>query len=443
MWENIKNHPGFIKYFKNTLWLFSERILRMVVGFFVGVWVARYLGPEQFGLFSYALSLVGIFTAISTLGLDGILVRELVKNEGQQDKLIGTAFWLKFMGAIATLVILAISVNFTSNDDYTNSLVFIIASATIFQSFNVVDLYFQAKVLSKFSALTNSISLLISSIFKIVLILNEAPLIVFVWVVFFDSIVLAIGFIYFFIKNNLSFGFKNLIFETETAISLLKDSWPLILGSIAASIYMQIDQVMIKEMMGNEAVGYYAVSARLSDLWLFIAIMITKSFLPAIISAKKISEEVYLFRLQYLYDILLKIAFLISLLMVFFAFDIVTVLYGEEFLNSVQILIIYIWSIVFVYLSNVSTSYFLAENMQFHASFRLIIGAIINIVLNVYFIKYYGLIGAAYATLISYAISGYIYNMFFKKTFKNFIMQTTAIVNIFNIKSYKILTKIR
>ena len=136
-----------MKYFRNSSWLFGEKILRMVVGLFVGIWVARYLGPEQFGLFSYAQSFVGLFAAIATLGLDGIVIRELVKDDTRRDEIISTAFWLKLMGAFGVLIVLAIAVNFTSNDSYTNSLVFIIASATIFQSFNVVDMYFQSKVL--------------------------------------------------------------------------------------------------------------------------------------------------------------------------------------------------------------------------------------------------------------------------------------------------------
>ena len=135
--KSLKNHQGFMKYFKNTSWLFAEKVLRMVVGIFVAIWVARYLGPEQFGLFSYAGSFVGLFTAFATLGLDGIVIRELVKDEGRRDKLIGTAFWLKFFGAFLVLIVLAIAIIFTSNDTQTNSLIFIIASATIFQSFKI------------------------------------------------------------------------------------------------------------------------------------------------------------------------------------------------------------------------------------------------------------------------------------------------------------------
>jgi len=160
------------------------------------------LGPEQFGLFSYAQSFVGLFIAIATLGLDGIVIRELVNDERRRDELIGTAFYLKLMGAFLVLLILWITINFTSNEKETNILVFIIASATIFQSFNVVDMYFQSRVMSKYVVYTNLISLFFSSIVKVTLILNEAPLVAFAWVVLFDSVVLAFGFLYFYIQHS-------------------------------------------------------------------------------------------------------------------------------------------------------------------------------------------------------------------------------------------------
>ncbi|WP_432772790.1 hypothetical protein [Francisella salimarina] len=132
-------------------------------------------------------------------------MRELVKDESQRYKIIGTAFYLKLIGAFCILVAIAIAINFTSNDYYTNLLVFIIASANIFQSFNVIDLYFQSKVLSRYVVYANMCSLLVSSIMKIILILNNAPLIAFAWMIFFDSIVLALGYIYVYIRKEHSF----------------------------------------------------------------------------------------------------------------------------------------------------------------------------------------------------------------------------------------------
>ena len=412
--KSLKNHQGFMKYFKNTSWLFGEKILRMIVGLFVGIWVARYLGPEQFGLLSYAQSFVGLFTAFATLGLDGIVVRELVKNDSRRAELIGTAFWLKFFGAFAVLLILAIAINFTSNDTYTNTLVFIIASATIFQSFNVVDMYFQSKVMSKYVVYANIVTLFISSVIKVVLILNEAPLIAFAWVVLFDSFVLACGFIYFLLKNS-AFSIKNLKFKRETAVSLLKDSWPLILSGIVISIYMKIDQIMIKEMLDSEAVGQYAAAVRLSEAWYFIPMVIASSLFPAIVNAKKISEELYYERLQRLYDLMLWMAIFIALPMIFLSDWLVDLLYGSQYNQSGDILMVHIWAGTLVFFGVVRHKWIIVQNLQKYEIYIDIIGAIANIIFNLFLIPIYGAMGAAYATLISYFVGSIGVSLFVKE----------------------------
>jgi len=408
--QNLQQHSGFMKYFKNTSWLFGEKILRMVVGLFVGIWVARYLGPEQFGLFSYAQSFVGLFTAIATLGLDGIVVRELVKDESRRDELIGTAFYLKLIGAIAVLIVLAVAIQFTSNDHYTNVLVFIIASATIFQAFNVVDMYFQAKVLSKYVVYANVISLFVSSIVKIVLILTDAPLLAFAWATLFDSVVLACGFIYFFLKTNNKYTntpitLTNLTFKKETAVSLLKDSWLMAIAGAAILIYMKIDQVMIMEMTDAEAVGQYAVAVRISELWYFIPMVIASSLFPAIISAKKQSEKLYYERLQKLYDLMVWMAIAIALPMTFLSDWVIAVLYGEQYNRAGTVLMIHIWAGVFVFLSVANDKWFYIENKAGLLTIKVIIGAVSNIILNYILIPKYGINGAAVATIISYSIS--------------------------------------
>ena len=420
-----------MKYFKNTSWLFGEKILRMIVGLFVGVWVARYLGPEQFGLFSYAQSFVGLFTAFATLGLDGIVVRELVKDETRCDELIGTAFGLKLMGAFAVLAVLAIAVNFTSNDHFTNILVFIIASATIFQSFNVIDMYFQSQVMGKYIVYANVFSLLLSSLVKIALILYDAPLIAFAWTIVFDSFILACGFLYFYIKNHLNINLLHVRFEKSTAVSLLRDSWPLILSGMVIAIYMKIDQVMIKEMMNSEAVGQYAAAVRISESWYFIPVVIASSLFPAIINAKKQSEELYHARLQKLYDLMVWMAIAIALPMTFLSDWVIHLLYGNQYNQAGSVLMIHIWTGVFVFLGVASGKWFMAENLQMLAFLRTFYGMIINIILNILLIPKYGIQGAATATLVSQIMAAYFSDLFNKKTKEMFFMKTKSLMLLY------------
>jgi len=435
--KSLKNHQNFMKYLKNTSWLLFEKILRMTVGLFVGVWIARYLGPEQFGLFSYAQSFVGLFSIIAALGLDSIIVRELVKNESKKDELINTAFFLKLIGAFIVLILLSIAINFTSNDSYTNSLIFIIASATVFQSFNVVDFYFQSQVLSKYIVYTNIFSLFLSSIVKIYLILNEASLEAFAWVILFDSFILATGFLYFYIQKTSSFTMKYLSFNYNLGISLLKNSLPLIISSIVVSIYMKIDQVMIKEILGNEAVGQYAAATRLSEAWYFIPVIISASLFPAIIHAKTQNKDIYHQKLQKLYDLMVLIAFSIAIPMTFIATWVIDILYGSDFKASGNVLIIHIWSGAFVFLTVASGKFLIAENMVMKTFYRNALAMIINIILNMYLIESYGIEGAAIATLISWIISGYLYDLFDKEIRFMFFQKTKSLVG------YSIFMKIR
>jgi len=412
--KQLKQRQGFMRYFTNTSWLLGERILRMGVGLFVGIWIARYLGPEQFGLFSYAQSFVFLFTAIATLGLDGIVVRELVKDESKRDILLGTAFGLKLIGAIIILPVLFLAVQFTNNDDYTNLLVFIIASATIFQSFNVIDFYYQSKVLSKYVAFANTVVLALSSVIKIVLLLNEAPLLAFAAMTVFDGLVLALGLVYFYIKTS-GFKLSGWVFSGAMAKRLLNDSWPLILSGLVISVYMKIDQIMIKEMLNTEAVGQYAAAVRLSEAWYFIPMVVASSLFPAIINAKKQSEELYYARLQKLYDLMVWMAIAIALPMTFLSDWLVGLLYGGQYDQAGSVLTIHIWAGVFLGLAVVKGKWQVSENLTKLHFYGALVSSIFNVILNFVLIPEYGINGAAFATLFSQLSSAYLINYFFKE----------------------------
>src|SRR4030067_2278792 len=160
-------HQGFRRYLFTTSWMFGEQVLRIIAGLFVGIYVARYLGPEQFGVYSYALAFVALFGAIAKLGLDSIVVRDLVNHPQEREVYLGTAFWLKLIGAILTMGLLAIAGQFTGNDATTKLYIFIIASGMIFQSFEWVVFYFQSKVLAKYVSIAKLIQLALSSVLKL------------------------------------------------------------------------------------------------------------------------------------------------------------------------------------------------------------------------------------------------------------------------------------
>ncbi len=425
---------GSLKYANNAFWLFSEKGLRAAEAFLVGLWVARYLGPEDFGLLNYAYSLVFLFTAIATLGLDQIVVKDLVNKGASRDKILGTTFGLRIGGFIAMSLLILLTLSLLNNTDRVNWIIWLITFSVIFQSFNGIDFYFQSKVASKPITWVNMAMVVISALIKIGLIIAKAELIYFAGVYCIETLLCAVGFIYFYGREGLIIAKWE--FSWGTAKSLLSRSWFLIIGTIATAIYMKIDQVMIKEFMGERAVGLYSAAVKICSVWLFVTVAITQSIFPSLVKLKKSSQEQFLNRLQQLYNLLMKIAIVASVVFTLFSTVIVKFLFGEAYIESSGILTIYIWSIIFVFLSNGSWGYYLNENLEKFSSIRLVAGAITNVVLNLIFIKKFGLLGAAYATLISYAISGYFVNALFGKTRTNFLLQSRAILNFLYLKTW-------
>ena len=420
------NHAGLIRYFKNTSWMMAEQFLRIIAGLFVGIWVARYLGPEQFGLFSYVLAYTAIFGGIAKLGLDGILVRELVNHPEKRDTYLGTAFWLKIFGALSVMAIMAAIVPLASNDNQTNLFIFIITAGLVFQSFEVVEFYFQSQVLAKIVSICKVIQLALSSIIKITLVLNEAELLWFVLVTAFDALSLAVSFyIAYQLRKNPSF-YKH--FDLNIAKQLLKDSWPLIFSSIVVMIYMRIDQIMIKEMLGEYEVGIYSAAVRLSEAFYFIPMLISASLFPAILNAKKQSEDLYKQRLQRLYTFMVWMAIAIALPMTFLSDWLIFLLFGQAYQEAGQVLIIHIWAAIFVFLGVASGKWFITENLQRFTLINTSVGAILNMGLNMIFIPKFGVVGAAYATVISYGVAAYLMNFIWKVSRPNFFMLSKSLL---------------
>ena len=429
--DELASRQGFMRYFKNTSWLMGEKILRMGVGLFVGIWVARYLGPERFGLLSYAQAFVALFTVIASFGLDGILVRELVKDSTKRDALMGTVFRLKLVGALLTLSFLAVAVNLMDQDEQTSLLMFAIASATVFQSFNVIDFYFQANVLSRYVVFANVIGLLFSSIVKIALILNNAPLVYFGYAILFDSVVLSAGFLYFYSQK--SFFIKQWFFDKHLAIALLKDSWPLILGGAFLMVQARLDQVMINAMMGAAEVGHYSVALRLVEVFGLIPILLKNSLFPAIQSAKNISNELYQNRLLNFYR-LNFVLFLVTAVPIFmFAEKIVTLLFGVEYKAAGILLALMSSRLFFANMGVARGAFIMSENLMKFSLLTMMLGTVTNVILNYIWIAKYGSQGAIMATIVSFLVTIFFVDTFYSKTRKNVLLQLKGMVTCFQL----------
>jgi O-antigen/teichoic acid export membrane protein len=424
--------PGLRRIIANVGWLFSERLLNMALTLFVGIYVLRYLGPESYGKLSYSLSFVGIFAAIAKFGLDQIVIRNIVRDEDSTQETIGTAFVLKLTASLLTIILIVGSVWSFNSDSQIRWMTLIIATTLLFDSSEIIDFWFQSKVLSKPVATVRSIQLIFSVVTKFIFIALKLPVIAFAWLMALEFIFKACGLFWIYFRSNQSiFKWR---FSLAKAIELIRDSWPLVLSSLMITIYMKIDQIMLGNMAGNEAVGNYSAAVKFSEIWYFVPVGICSSVFPTIIRAKQRSKEEYYRRLQQLYDLMAWLSLAIAIPLTFFAKTFLITLLGAEYAEAGDILRLHIWAGIFVFQGVALSQWLTTENYTKVSFATTSLGALSNVFLNLYFIPLYGGIGAALATVISYGISSHISCLFYPPLFKNAWMLAKGLLIPFRVQ---------
>jgi PST family polysaccharide transporter len=402
--SRIAHRPKLLKIVDNIGWLFFDKILRMGVGLLIGVWIARYLGPEQFGLLNFTAALIALFGALAGMGLQGIVVREIVREPTCREDTLGTAAALQLLGGAVAYSLLLVTVFYLRPQDVLSQLVAAILGAMVLlKAFEVASYWFESQVQSKYTVWVQNGAFLVFAGIKVLLILTGASLINFAWAMLAEAIVVALAMTL--ALHRFGPALSSLRLSYRRCCALLKAGWPLMLSSIAVMIYMKIDQIMIGQMLGNDAVGIYSAAVRISEIWYFIATAVAASVLPAILEAKKNNEAQYRERLQALFDLMTWIAIMVALPVTFFAKPLVTMLFGAEYSEAGGVLAIHVWATVFVFLGVAGGNWFLAENQQLISLQRTALGAVVNVLLNILLIPTLGVVGAAWATLISYAIA--------------------------------------
>lgn len=381
-------------------WISSDKIVRMGVGLFVGVWVARYLGPDNFGVLNFAIAFVGLFSAFSVLGLDNIVIKELVHPRFDIARIMGTTFLLKAAGSLVSIVLSIAAICLTNPGEWELSLfIVIIAFGYIFQSFDVIDFWFQSKILAKYPVIARNMSFFLSSTVKIVLLLTHSPLIFFILTITLESAISAIFLILTYKKQGNHVVVW--VFDKNVAKQLFLASFPLFLTLIAMNIYMKIDLVLIHQLLNDYEAGIYAVAIGISNIWYFIPTGIVTTLFPSIIRTKMQDEELYFRRMQALFDLMSILSLCLSVFVTLLAPFLIQTLYGSVYASASMILMIYVWSAVPIFLASASANFIITENMNRILVFITVINCIVNISMNLLLIPIMGPEGAAVAMLIT------------------------------------------
>ena len=388
----------------NIGWQAIDNLVRLGVGLLLSIWVARYLGPERFGLLSYALALVALLSPLATLGLDDIAVRNLVREPAVKNAVLGTACLLKLLGGLASLAVaVAVILALRPADRLSQWLVAIIAAGAVFQAVNVIEFWFNAQVRAKYIVLAKNAAFLLSALVKIGLILSGAPLVAFAWVATLEIAAGSGGLIvaYRYRGDRL----RQWHASWETAKSLLRDSWPLMFSCIVIMFYLRIDQIMLAELVGSEEVGVYSVAVRLAEAWFFVPTIIYWSLLPTLVEAKATSDALFHAKLQKYYNLMALLAYAIAVPVTLLAPWLVRTLFGAEFARAGAMLAVLMWANLFTYLEIARSAYFNVMNWNRVYLATLALGAALNVLLNWLLIPRYGGLGAAIASCVSYWFS--------------------------------------
>lgn len=397
----------------NLNWLFADKVLRLLGGLVISVWIGRYLGPEQFGVLNYALAFVGLFGVVAKLGIDEVVVRDLTRSPEKEAKILGTVFALKLIASLLVLPLVILTAWINHAGDWSAIvLVAVIAAGMIFNALDVYDIYYQAHILSRTVVLARSAAFLLFSAVRVALILGEFPVVYFAAAATLE-IALGGGLLVWFYQRKRA-ATPKWHFDRKTMASLLRDGWPLIMSSALIIIHTRIDQVMIGQMLGNAEVGLYSAAIRLSESWLFIPLMIVQTVTPYLLKLRESNMVFYQTRLLQLYSIMFWLGVLAGVFTILFGEFFVVLLFGEEYRLAYLPLILTIWTGIFISQAVARGIWMVGENMQ---GYRLVINSIavpMNITLNWILIPIYGVAGASIASLISIGVSTWILPFLFK-----------------------------
>jgi O-antigen/teichoic acid export membrane protein len=401
----------------NSSWLIGDKLLRLVFGLLVSAWVARYLGPAQFGELAYVLAYIALYQAVATLGLDGIVVRDIALDKSASGAILGTSFSLRlgagmlcWAGAVGSMALL------NGFDDQSVVLTALAGATLVFQAADTVDLWFQSQSQSRRTVLAKLAAFLVSNGIKVVLILTGSPLIAFAAVMALDAIVAGMGLMIAYRRFPGPQRWHNAL---HTAKHLLREGWPFMLSGISIMIYMRIDQIMIKELLGGYELGVYAAVLPLATVWQFIPMTLMASLAPFVARKKAVSETAYWQALEKIFRVFSLLGWLVFVPTALLASVLVNFLFGDQYQSGSEVLTIYALTNLFINLGVAQNLWLFNEKKAIISLYKTLIGAIACVGLNFILIPILGLNGAAISAVIAMAFASVFSNLLFsRKIFK-------------------------
>ena len=418
--------PGFRTASANFGWLTAERVGRVVLGALVGLLVARYLGPERLGSLSYCVALVTLLGFVPGLGLDAVVKREVLDAPASATEVLASSLVLRLVAGVLVYAGVLAAAGSGWGFAGEEARLFAIVGLVLFQpALFLSDLWLEAQLRAKWTTGVRLAALAVASALRLWLIFTRASLAAFAWVIVGEMILGGIGF--YVAARHAGVRFPVSAARIATMKRLAGAAWPLMFAAFAITVYLRIDEVMLRQLAGAAAVGIYAAAVKLSEVWYFVPTALAASVLPALLRARQDAAE-YEGRLQEYYDLSAAVAYGLSVAMALAAPWIVRVAYGAAFAAAGPILAVHIWSSVFVFLGVARGQWLVNERLQRFYLAATLAGAGLNIVLNYLMIPRWGGLGAAVATVVSYGLAAWLTSYLHPAVRATAAMQTRALL---------------
>ena len=411
---------------QNVIWVVMGKIINLASGLFVGILVARYLGPEQYGLMSYVISYVILFQTLSIFGLDSIEIREEARGQTPYQTIMGTAFGLKVIFGLVFMALVILTSWQMDADAFTTLLVAVYSLTIILNSFSVIRNYFIAIVQNEYVVKVEMSSTVVGIGIKILLLLLNAPLLFFLMAFTLDGFLISSG--YWIVYHSKIGRVRDWKFDISYARFLLKESFPLLLTNVAVIIYQRIDQVMIGQMIDKESVGYFSVASRFTEILIYIPMMLAQTITPVLVRIRERCEQEYIQKGQKFMNLSIWLSLLVAAIVSILSYWIILYTFGKAYLPAVAVLQVMAFKAAGVALSNTAGAMLVTEGLQRYAIFRDGLGCIVCIVLNYLLLPRYGIIAAAFVSIVSNVAAGYLADAMIPAYRHIFVRQTKALL---------------
>lgn len=413
----------------NAIWLFSDKLLLLIDALLVGAMAARYLGPNQWGLLSYANSILAIATIAATLGADSVVARELIREPDKRNDIFWSILSARAFASIAIyigILVLGFSQYALGLVPLQDALVLItICSSLVSSPFLLSKILLEIELLSKWQVLASNLALIASSVSRILLVVYGFSVLPFAMVIALATITTNV--LLFSIAKRLKLVPELQRPNFQTIRRYAQECWPLLVGAISVGLYMNIDVVLLKFLSGTDSAGIYSVATRLSSIWYILPTVLATTIFPSLARYHAASAVDYDRQLARYFDISCLVAYACIFTALLAFPTLLRLLYGFKYEKSISIFCVHIWALPFVFLGVARAQHLILESLHMFNLTSTLLGAIVNLALNLLLIPTYGPSGSAIATVVGFAVSAYLSSFFSSKLRKIAALQTSSI----------------